>query len=194
MGINFLLSLGKKQCYYLILIMKKKILFIVTEDWYFISHRLKLAKYLIKKGFEIFVCCKDTGKVNEIKKNGIYYFSLNTERKSLSIIKFLKESFSIIKIARNINPDIIHLISMRPIITGTIAAFIIKSRFCATFTGMGFLFIKKNFKIFLIRKIITNYLKIFLKFKDLFFIVQNRDDNVFFKNMFNLNKNNLRII
>ena len=27
----------------------KKILFIVTEDWYFISHRLKLAKYLRKK-------------------------------------------------------------------------------------------------------------------------------------------------
>ena len=35
--------------------MKKKFLFIVTEDWYFISHRLKLAKYLIKKGFEVCV-------------------------------------------------------------------------------------------------------------------------------------------
>ena len=51
--------------------MKKKILFIVTEDWYFISHRLKLAKYLMKKGFEVSVCCKDTGKINDIKKNGI---------------------------------------------------------------------------------------------------------------------------
>ena len=78
--------------------MKKKILFIVTEDWYFLSHRLKLAKFLNKKGFEVFVCCKDTGKAKEIKKNGISYFPLNTDRKSLSIIKFFKESFSIIKI------------------------------------------------------------------------------------------------
>ena len=54
--------------------MKKKILFIVTEDWYFLSHRLKLAKFLSKKGFEIFVCCIDTGRAEEIEKNGICYF------------------------------------------------------------------------------------------------------------------------
>ena len=48
--------------------MKKKILFIVTEDWYFISHRIKLANYLRKKGFEVSVCCRDTGKINDIKK------------------------------------------------------------------------------------------------------------------------------
>ena len=54
--------------------MKKKILFIVTEDWYFISHRLNLAKYLMKKGFEVCVCCKDTGKAIDIKRNGILFF------------------------------------------------------------------------------------------------------------------------
>ena len=174
--------------------MKRKILFIVTEDWYFLSHRLKLAKFLSKKGFQIFVCCKDTGKVKEIEKNGISYFSLNTDRKSLSIIKFFKESISIIKIAKNINPEVVHLISMRSIITGILAAFFVKSRFCATFTGMGFLFIQKNFKISFLRNIIINYLKIFLKFKVLFFIVQNRDDKAYFEKIFNLNKNKLRII
>ena len=174
--------------------MKKKILFIVTEDWYFLSHRLKLAKFLSKKGFEIFVCCKDTGRAEEIEKNGICYFSLDTDRKSLSIFKLFKESISIIKIAKNIRPEVIHLISMRSIITGTFAAFFVKSRFCATFTGMGFLFIKKNVKISFLRNIIINYLKAFLKFKVLFFIVQNRDDKAFFKKMFNLNKTMLRII
>ena len=49
--------------------MKKidKILFFVSEDWYFISHRIKLAEYLIKKGYKVFVCCKNTGKVSFIK-------------------------------------------------------------------------------------------------------------------------------
>ena len=55
--------------------MKKKILFIVTEDWYFISHRLKLAKYLKKKGIEVSVCCRDTGKINDIKKKWHYSLS-----------------------------------------------------------------------------------------------------------------------
>ncbi len=173
---------------------KKKILFIVTEDWYFISHRLKLAKYLIEKGFEVCVCCKDTGKAIDIKKNGISCFPLSIDRKSLSFIKFLRESLKIFSIIKKVKPEIVHLISMRPIIIGILSALFVKSKFCATFTGMGFLFIKKNYKIFFFRKIIIIYLKIFLKLKNLFFIVQNKDDEIFFNNIFNLNKTQLRII
>ena len=174
--------------------MQKKILFIVTEDWYFISHRLKLAKYLVKKGFKVFVCCKDTGKVKDIEKEGMIHFNFRIERKSLSFIQFLKENLCIIKIVRNLRPDIVHLISMRPIITGILSTLFVKSNFCATFTGMGFLFIKKNFKINLLRKLIISYLKVFLMFKNLSFIVQNKDDEAFFKREFRYNKNFLRVI
>ena len=174
--------------------MKKKILFIVSEDWYFISHRLKLAKYLRKKGFDVSVCCRNTGKSLDIEKNGIAHYPLSIDRKSLSIIKFFKESISIIKIVKSTNPEIVHLISMRPIIIGIISTFFVNSKFCATFTGMGFLFIKKNLKISLLRKIIIFYLKFFLKFKNLYFIVQNRDDEFFFKKNFKLKNTNLRII
>ena len=44
------------------------------------------------------------------------------------------------------------------------------------------------------RKIIIFYLKFFLKFKNLYFIVQNRDDEFFFKKNFKLKNTNLRII
>jgi len=47
--------------------MHKKLLFLVTEDWYFISHRLPLAIALKKSGYEVSVACKDTGKLEEIK-------------------------------------------------------------------------------------------------------------------------------
>ena len=83
---------------------------------------------------------------------------------------------------------------MRPIIIGIISSFFVNSRFCATFTGMGFLFIKKNLKINFLRKIIIIYLKVFLKFKNLYFIVQNKDDKNFFKSIFKLKKIILRVI
>ena len=44
------------------MIEKKSILFFVTEDWYFISHRIKLAIFLKKKGYIVHVCCKNTGE------------------------------------------------------------------------------------------------------------------------------------
>ncbi len=174
--------------------MKKKILFIVTEDWYFISHRLKLAKFLVNKGFKVFVCCKDTGKIEDIKKNGIMHLNLSIDRNSLSIFQFLKESLCIIKVVRSLRPDIVHLISMRPIISGILATLFVKSKFCATFTGMGFLFIKKNFKINFLRRLIINYLKFFLMFKNLSFIVQNKDDEAFFKRQFRYKKKFLHVI
>ena len=41
----------------------KTVLFFVTEDWYFISHRLKFALFLKDKGFKIHLCSKDTGNL-----------------------------------------------------------------------------------------------------------------------------------
>ena len=86
--------------------MKKKILFVVTEDWYFLSHRLSLAKYLINKDFEVYVNCKNTGKLEEIKKNNIYHYDLDSKRKSLSLIYFYKELITVIKVIKKTNPDI----------------------------------------------------------------------------------------
>ena len=164
--------------------MKKlnKILFFVTEDWYFLSHRIKLAEYLIKKGYKVFVCCKDTGKVSLIKSKGIIWYNIDVKRKSFSLFQYFFEVMSYVKVAREIKPNIIHYISMRPIITGLLASLIIKSKFCATFTGMGFLFIRKGLVGFFFRQTIINFIKIFLFFKKIKIIVQNEDDRTFFLN------------
>ena len=164
--------------------MKKnnKILFFVTEDWYFISHRIKLAEHLMKKGFQVSVCCKDTGKASLIKSKGIDWYNVDIKRKSISLFQFFFEVISYIKLAQKIKPNIIHFISMRPIITGFLASLIIKSKFCATFTGMGFLFIRKGLVGFFLRLIIINFIKFFLLFKKIKIIVQNEDDLIFFQN------------
>ena len=62
---------------------KKSILFLVTEDWYFISHRIKLAKFLQKKGYDVNVCCKNTGKFDYIIGKGINCFDSYTATRSL---------------------------------------------------------------------------------------------------------------
>ena len=123
---------------------KKKILFFVTEDWYFLSHRIKLAKYLIEKGYDVSVCCKDTGKIKNIIKEGVNFYNLNIHRKSLSLYNFFFEIFSFRKVLNEVNFDIVHFISLRPIVVGIIASFFIKKKYFATFTGMGFLFIKRG--------------------------------------------------
>ena len=53
--------------------MNKKIIYLVSEDWYFLSHRLTLAKNAMDRGYIVHVICKDTGMINEIKKHGFKY-------------------------------------------------------------------------------------------------------------------------
>ena len=55
---------------------KKIILFLVTEDWYFISHRIEYAIFLRKHGYYVNVCCKNTGKFDYIKGKGINCFDI----------------------------------------------------------------------------------------------------------------------
>ena len=76
---------------------KKSILFLVTEDWYFISHRLEFALYLKNKGYHVHVCCKDTGKFKSILEKGIDCYDLKARRKSLSAFQFISEVISFFK-------------------------------------------------------------------------------------------------
>ena len=65
--------------------MNKKLLFLVTEDWYFLSHRLPLALECKKKGYEVYIGCKDTGKIDKIKSYGFNCYNLKLYRGYSSI-------------------------------------------------------------------------------------------------------------
>ena len=60
--------------------MNEKLLFIVTEDWYFLSHRLSLALECKKQGYEVTIGCKDTGKINKIKSTSIRLYAYTNKR------------------------------------------------------------------------------------------------------------------
>ena len=69
--------------------MNKKLLFLVTEDWYFLSHRLPLALVCKENGYEVYVACKDTGKIDEIKSYGFHCFNLKLNRGYSSIFMII---------------------------------------------------------------------------------------------------------
>ena len=56
--------------------MRKSLLFLVTEDWYFASHRLKLAISAKKKGYR--VCLAARNNVKTIKPEIVHLVSIQT--------------------------------------------------------------------------------------------------------------------
>ena len=173
----------------------KTVLFFVTEDWYFISHRLKFALFLKDKGFKIHLCSKDTGKFKTITAKGINCYDIKSQRKSLSGLHFLSEVVSFLKCIKSVRPNILHLISLRPAAVGLLASLFYKNtKVFITFTGLGYIFIRKN----LTSKILRFFLKIFFfsvsRIRRAVAIVQNKDDYRFFLKNYFFRKNSIFLI
>lgn len=160
--------------------MRKKIIFLVNIDWFFVSHRLPIAISAIENGYDVFLLTKVTNKKNILLKHGIKVYDISFERSSKNIFKeiviFIKISFLYFKI----KPDIVHHITMKPIIYGSIAASILRiKKSINAFSGLGYLF-TDNRKSFL-QKIIFLIINFTSRNKRNNFIFQNNDDLRFFK-------------
>lgn len=172
-----------------------KILFIVNVDWFFLSHRLPLATEIIKRGFETHLACTLTSKKSLFNKYGIITHDLKMERSSISLISELIAFFRMKKIIDKVKPDIIHLISIKPIIFGGLISRMKRIKnVVISVSGLGYVYIGNDFKTRIIRLFISLLYRIAIQ-KDSFKIIfQNHDDlNVFLK-MRAVKKNNTILI
>ena len=99
--------------------MKKKILFVVTEDWYFLSHRLPIAIEAIKNGYEVTLLCKVNKKRKIIESYGINLVDWNINRGSKNIFKDFYSVYLIYKTIKKIKPHLIFSVAAKPLETIT---------------------------------------------------------------------------
>ncbi len=171
--------------------MSKKLLFVVTEDWYLVSHRLPLAIAAQQAGFKVSVATRLVKHQHIITEHGLQVIPFNMERRGLDPLHLIREIYSLVSILRRERPDIIHLVALRPVIVGGIATYLAGiSNVVFALTGMGFLFTDGG-RLPWIRKTIQKSLPWLLS-RGLT-IVQNQDDAEQLIG-FGLPKNRLRLI
>jgi glycosyltransferase involved in cell wall biosynthesis len=102
---------------------KPKLLYLVTEDWYFWTHRFPLAVAALAEGYEV-VLATNVGKhCNLINEAGIRVIPLrNMRRSSMNIFRELAGFLEITKIFITERPRLVHLVALKPVIYGSIAA------------------------------------------------------------------------
>ena len=64
----------------------KHLLFVVTEDWYFVSHRIHLAIFAIKNGFKVKLITKISSHKDYNESNGIEVIDWHINRGSFNIL------------------------------------------------------------------------------------------------------------
>ena len=154
-----------------------RILYIVNDINFFHSHRLPLALKAIDKGWDVTVASNNIINIDKRFKQ----IKIPIDRSSLSIIKSFILFFSLVKVIKKVKPTIVHNVTLKPIIIGSIAAFFFpKLTVINAVSGLGVLFTGN--KNSLARRLVQFLFRIIVKRKHTGFIFQNNIDLKVFQN------------
>lgn len=157
---------------------RRRILFVITEDWYFLSHRLHLARSLKEQGWEVGVATAPGQKAAQVRDEGFDYFPVRLRRRSLNPWEAVSATFDIYRVFRKFRPDLTHLVALKPILYGSLAAKLarVPAVICAV-AGMGYVFLSSSWKKKLLQTLVQQHYRRMIRGNPrLGVIVQNPDD------------------
>ncbi len=102
--------------------MAPKLLYFVTEDWYFCSHRLPLAIAAKQAGYEVIVVTRVQQHGDMIRDAGLTLIPFKIHRSGLNLLREMCTIARLIQIYRCERPAIVHHVSAKPVLYGSIAA------------------------------------------------------------------------
>jgi glycosyltransferase involved in cell wall biosynthesis len=154
-----------------------KILYIVNEPWFFLSHRLPIALAAKEQGYEVHVATRAGAAVQEIIENGFIHHKITLSRNSSSIPGELNSLLAIRRLINKVKPDVLHLVTIKPVLYGGIASrFTSVKKVVAAVSGLGTLFLAQGIKADLKRKVGIGLYSLALRSKKTTVILQNPDD------------------
>ena len=153
----------------------KKIFIVVNVDSFFLSHRLPIALAAKKQGYNVAIVCANTGYKEEIESFGLSFFDVPFERSGTNPIHELKCIRLLCKLYRKHKPDVIHHVTLKVCLLGSLAAKILGHKNVVNaISGLGYNFIEDRNG--LAQRIIRYLIPVAFKSKTFHFILQNPDD------------------
>ena len=155
----------------------KKILFLISEDWYFWSHRRSIAFAALKDGFQVTLVTRVNEKEDEITSKGVKLIPSQMKRSSLNPIFELSTIFELIRIYQEEKPDIVHHVAIKPVLYGSLAAKLTGVQHIVNaLGGMGHIFSSSERRMTVLRKIVGFFYRFAFSGKSSRLILQNLDD------------------
>lgn len=127
---------------------RPKLLFVVTEDWFFRSHFLPLARRAVEDGYECVVAARDTGALAD--QPHIRLIDLPFSRRSLRPWDVGRQIAALRTIIARERPEVVHAIALKPIALLALARIRGPGRVFAV-TGRGYLSVGRSLWTRLVR-------------------------------------------
>ncbi|MDE8349952.1 MAG: glycosyltransferase, partial [Acidocella sp.] len=142
---------------------EKTLAFLVTEDWFFVSHFIKRAVAAKRAGWRVVVLTRVSNCGATIAAAGIEVINVPFNRKRLNPVAELWFSWNIFRIYRQLQPDLVHHVALKPIIVGGLAARLagVKAVLNAP-VGLGFIYSSNKWLAVILRPLVNVALRLTL--------------------------------
>jgi len=155
----------------------KKIIYLVTEDWYFCSHRLPIARAARDAGFEVLVATRVDLHGDAITREGFRLIPLQIRRRSKNPLRELAAVLEIINIYRQERPELIHHVALKPVLYGALAArFTSVPAIVNALAGLGYVFSSSQSRARILKRVVRTAFRVLLNRQNSVVLLQNPDD------------------
>ncbi|WP_459615713.1 glycosyltransferase family 4 protein [Bordetella sp. 2513F-2] len=155
----------------------RRLLFVVNNPAFFLSHRLPLAQAARRAGYEVHVATMDGAAVATIVGHGLIHHVLPLNRSGKNPLQELRALHAIYRLFRRVRPDLVHLVTIKPVLYGGIAARLARvPGMVAAISGLGFLFVSDSLRVRIVRALVGPLYRIALGHPNSRVIFQNTAD------------------
>lgn len=155
----------------------RKLLYVVNVDWFFLSHRLAIAQAALKQGYEVHIATALTGRLRDLEDCGFVVHPLSLERSTTGLVDAWQVIRQIFIICKKVRPDIVHLITIKPVVFGGVAARLAKvPAMVAAIPGLGFVFLADGIRADIRRRVVSWLYRLALGHNNTKVIFQNPED------------------
>ncbi len=160
-----------------------KLLYVVNIPRFFVSHRLPLALAARAAGFDVRVAASDSdpASAQRIVAAGLPFYPLPLSQHGLNPLRELRTIIALARLYTRLQPDLLHHVSIKPVIYGGIAARLSRRRAVVqAMSGLGYLHVSQERRARLLDKLSRPAFRLALAGAGTRMIFQNPDDRRIF--------------
>ncbi|HLT77149.1 MAG TPA: glycosyltransferase family 4 protein [Ferrovibrio sp.] len=163
--------------------MSRRLLIVVQEALFFTTHRLPVGLAMQQRGWEVHVAAPaDAAIAARLTALGFHVHPIPLARGGRDPVAELRLLLAMLRLIRRLQPALLHLVSIKPVIWGGVAARLLGvPAVVHAITGLGFLFIRQDGRTGLLRRIIERLYAFALNHRNSVAIFQNGDDRTLFE-------------
>ncbi|MBT4732070.1 glycosyltransferase family 4 protein [Candidatus Woesearchaeota archaeon] len=160
-----------------------KLIIVVNELWFFLSHRLPIALAARDAGYEVHIASRSgtSSEIKQLNQESLQFHPISFRRSSTGLWQELKTLNELRRLYKEIHPDIVHHVTIKPVLYGTLAArWVGGIQILNAISGLGYLFIAQGWKASIRKKLLLLGYRAILRSKKVWILFQNPDDQALF--------------